>query len=622
VTPDTIAFAVRSLVRLGSAARDAYEQSVRNAAIKIGELPLPPITKDEALFGFFDVGDLRPRIEEGGDLHGLWVENAEHDMVPRDAAARDQLIAEQLKVIEQLPGDYQKSWIAQRFDQQRTASTLVKQWKDGTGPPTPAARLVLAFADVALDYVGANPGILGVGGNGEKLISALSANFRKMVPDVDKKDGWTANPAKGLFVERALTITLHAGLKTISENPGLLVEEEKYRDLLQNVVQPLATAFDKNPDERPHWIDVRDNLLGPMVEAALATLRGNQEAYFGAKFSPSTAVGAVTSALLGEATKGPLTDVFTAEGATRIYRAVLDVAVQNPRLFVGTDGPKSDAARDLLARVAKAVEDAPVPFDGHLATNVAIAAIEALQSNVPALLRIKDDAWRNVAGDMTKNVLDGLKAGLSKGGAQAVFDTLFTPAEAVQLLSIVMKQVAQTPGMVTGDGGRDETTALVAMIASAVTARGAELLTPADWLAVAQAVALEAARNPFRLIKIGQEPEQQLAGAVLQTILSAAAAGFPGGKRTEASLLFGQTLREVLMAAVEAAAGNAVKSLANLEGLRAFVLLLNAAAAQSPMQLGASEWIKLFKAHVAAVLDAGLPAGMTMDKLLLELEHR
>jgi hypothetical protein len=607
---------------LGSAARDAYEQSVRDTEITIGALPLPPVTKDEALYGFFDVADLRPRVEEGGDLHDLWVENAQHDMVPRDAAARDKLIAEQLKVIEQLPVDYKKSWIAQRFDQQRTAGTLVKQWKDGTGPPTPAARLVLAFADVALDFVGANPGILGIGGNGEKLISALSANFRKMLPDVDKKDGWTANPATGLFVERALTITLHAGLKTIGENPGLVVEEDKYRDLLHNVMQPLVTAFDKNPDERPHWIDVRDNLLGPMVEAALATLRGNPGAYFGAAFAPSTAVGAVTSALLGEATQGPLTDVFTPEGATRVYRALLDLAVQNPRLFVGSDGPKFDAARDLLAHVAKSMADTPAPFDASLGTNVAIAAIEALQSNVPALLRTKDDAWRNVAGDMTKSILDGLKAGLSKGGAQAAFDTLFTPGEAVQLLSIIMKQVAQTPGMVTGDGGGSEVEALVAMVASSATTRGAELLTTEDWLAVARAVAAEVARNPFRLIKAGQRPEEQLAGAVLQTILSAAAAGFPNGKRTGASLLFGQTLRQALMAAVDAAAGNAAKASANLQGLSDFVVLLNAAAAQNPMQIGASEWIRLFEAHVAAVLNAGLPAGMTQAALLSELEHR
>jgi hypothetical protein len=281
VTPDTVAFAVRSVVRLGSAARQAYEQSVRDATMRIQDLPVPIISNDEALFGFFDLGDQRPRIEDGGDLKDLWVEDRDGNMVPRDDAARDILVAEQLKILQQMPGDFRRSWISQRFQQEAMSGVLVKQWKDGTGPPTPAIRLVLAFTDVALDYVGSNPGILGVGGNGEKLITALSANFRKLLPDVDKKDGWKGKEATTFFVERALAITLHAGLKTISETPDLLVEEQHYRELLQNVVDPFVAGFDKNPDDRPSWIDIRDTLLGPVAEAALKTVRQNQEAFFG-----------------------------------------------------------------------------------------------------------------------------------------------------------------------------------------------------------------------------------------------------------------------------------------------------------------------------------------------------
>ncbi len=284
-------------MRLGSAARQAYEQSVRDAPLQISDLPVPIISDNEALFGFFDVGDLRQRIESGGDLHDLWIEDPNGNMVPRDDAARDILVAEQLKILQNLP-DFRRGWIAQRFQQEAMSGVLVKQWKDGTGPPTPAIRLILAFTDVALDYVGSNPGILGVGGNGEKLITALSANFGELLPDVDKKDGWKGKEATTFFVERALSITLHAGLKTISENPGLLVEEEHYRDLLQNVVDPFVHGFDNNPDDRPRWIDVRDTLLGPVAEAALKTVQQHQESFFGKKLSSNTAVGAVTSALL------------------------------------------------------------------------------------------------------------------------------------------------------------------------------------------------------------------------------------------------------------------------------------------------------------------------------------
>ncbi len=622
MTPDTIAFAVRSVVRLGSAARQAYEQSVRDAAMKIQDLQTPIITDDEALFGFFDVGDRRKRIDDGGDLHDLWKEDANHNMVPRDAGARDALIAEQLKILQQLPGDYRRSWISQRFRQEAMSGVLVKQWKDGTGPPTPATRLVLAFADVALDYVGSNPGILGVGGNGEKLITALSANFRKLLPDVDKKDGWQGHEATGFFVERALAITLHAGLKTISENPDLLVEEDHYRALLQNVVEPFVAGFDKNPNDRPQWIDVRDTLLGPVAEAALKTLQSWQEDFFGSKFSATTAVGAVTSALLGVASGEGIGDLFSPEGVVRLYQAGLDLAVKNPRLFVSASGPNADLARDLLVRVAGAVEKAPPQFDKKLVSDIAVAALDSLKVNVPGLLRIKDDAWRGVAGSLTEKVLSGLQRGLAAADAQQAFDTMFAPNEAVQLLSIVMKQVIQTPGMISGGQVSDEVQTLVATLATAITGRGAELLTQEDWIAIAQTVALEAAQNPGRLISLNAEPKQQLAGSMLDVLLGAAANSFPDGRRTNASLLFGPTLQQAAVLAIQAAAGNSGKAAGNLDGFKRFIQLLNATTEKNADRIGARDWLWLFDEHIADVLAGGLAAGMNAASLLADLEQR
>jgi hypothetical protein len=619
VTPDTVAFAVRSVVRLGSAARQAYEQSVRDAPLKISDLPVPIISDNEALYGFFDVGDLRQRIESGGDLHYLWIEDPDGNMAPRDDAARDILVAEQLKILQELP-DFRRGWIVQRFQQEAMTGVLVKQWKDGTGPPTPALRLILAFTDVALDYVGSNPGILGVGGNGEKLITALSANFRRLLPDVDKKDGWKGNEATSFFVERALSITLHAGLKTISENPGLLVAEEHYRDLLQNVVDPFVQGFDNNPDDRPRWIDVRDTLLGPVAEAALKTVQQHQESFFGKKLSSNTAVGAVTSALLGAAAEGDVGEVFTTEGVVRLYRSVLELSVKNPRLFVGADGPKSDIARDLLVRVAGAIQNAPPGIDKKLAGDVAIAAIESLKVNVPGLLRIKDDAWRNIAGDLTSTVLTGLQDGIGTGNARQAFETMFSTEDAVELLSIVMKQVVQTPGMIAGVKVSDEAQALVSVIASAIAAQGSELLTPEDWKAVAHAIAIEVARNPGRLISLGDSDQQQLAGSVLQVLLSTAAASFPGGKRTHASLLFGQTLREAAIMAIAAAAENSGKAAAHLDSLQTFAQVLNSIAEQE--RISAREWLWLFDSHVAEVLATGLQTGVTVASLLSELEQR
>ena len=43
---------------------------------------------------------------------------------------------------------------------------LVGQWATGKGPVTPESRVVLALADVALEYVGLAPQVLGIGGIG------------------------------------------------------------------------------------------------------------------------------------------------------------------------------------------------------------------------------------------------------------------------------------------------------------------------------------------------------------------------------------------------------------------------------------------------------------------------
>jgi hypothetical protein len=197
---------------------------------------------------------------------------------------------------------------------------------------------------------------------------------------------------------------------------------------------------------------------------------------------------------------------------------------------------------------------------------------------------------------------------------------LFSTEDAVELLSIVMKQVVQTPGMIAGVKVSDEAQALVSVIASAVAAQGSELLTPEDWKAVAQAIAIEVARNPGRLISLGDSHQKQLAGSVLRVLLSTAAESFPGGKRTHASLLFGQTLREAAIMAIAAAAENSGKAAAHLDSLQTFVQVLNGTAEQE--RISAREWLWLFDSHVAGVLATGLQTSVTVASLLSELEQR
>jgi hypothetical protein len=615
---DTVAFAVRSLVRLGAAARQTYDQAVRDAPIKIADLPLPAIDDDEALWGFFETSEFFGRIEQGGDLAPLWM-NDKGVMRPRDKEARQMLVAEQLKILEQIPPTPGENWIAERFSQQGASTILVHQWKSGTGPPTPATRLVLAFADVALDYVGSNPGILGVGGNGEKLISALSQNFRALLPDVDDREAWKNKGAKYFFVERALAITLHAGLKTIGENISLVVEQEHYQKLLQNVLAPLIKQLDDHPDSLPEWIDIRDTLLGPVAEAALKTLHDNQTAFLGGRFDPNEAAGAVTSALLQEAARGPLMESFGTDGLVRLYKAALGVAIKSPALFVDKQGPRADLAKELLVGIAGALQVSPPGFNEKLSTEIAVNVLDALANNAPSLLRLKDGAWSGVAGDLVRSILGGLKDGLAKGGPSEAFTNLFSSEETLKLISAIIQRVAKTPGLIGLPAANAEVQALVGALTVGLGQKGAVMLSAGDWIAIAEAAAAEVARNPLRLLKLGAKPEEQLLASVLQALLEKAAPAAADGKGRSGNVLFGDTLREAVVAAVIATAGNSVNASKNLGNLRDFVAVLNGLATDEAVRLGANEWLSLFKANVGSVLHSGAAAGLTPAKLLAGL---
>jgi hypothetical protein len=174
--------------------------------------------------------------------------------------------------------------------------------------------------------------------------------------------------------------------------------------------------------------------------------------------------------------------------------------------------------------------------------------------------------------------------------------------------------------MISAGKVSDEARALVATIARAIGAKGSELLTPDDWKAVAQTIAVEVARNPGRILSLGDRPDHHLADRILQVLLSAAAEASPDGGRTHASLLFGQTLREAAILAIRAAVGNSVKAATHLDALRTFIQILNETSAKG--QIGAREWLWLFDGHVAGILAKGLQSDLNVTSLLSELEQR
>lgn len=217
------------------------------------------------------------------------------------------------------------------------------------------------------------------------------------------------------------------------------------------------------------------------------------------------------------------------------------------------------------------------------------------------------------------SILGGLKDGLAKGDPASAFTNLFSTEDTLKLLSVVIQRVAKTPGLIGGPAASAEVQALVAALTVALGQKGAAMLSSDDWIAIAEAAVAEVARNPLRLLKIGTKPEEQLLASVVQALLAQAAPAAADGQGRSGNVLFGETLREAVVAAVIATAGNAVSAAKNLGAFRDFVAVLNGLATDEAVRLGAREWLSLFKANVGPALHLGAAAGLTPAKLLAGL---
>ncbi len=343
--------AVRATIRLVGAGDSALSQYVRDR-----DQLVPDANVDGLLFvsnavatrgAFGHDPAMQKLLEKDPALRAAWEKFQQHDKteipVLQKAIARQKLTEKYGSVT-----DAQLENLA--FGER------LRQWdpKDPNRPLEPWERFAVALADVALEFVGANPGILGVGGNGEKLIGAFAENVSELIPD----DG--AYGPQQFFGERVLGIVLRAGLQTVVDKPGFLFDETHLQQLVKNVATPVLAAFDNKAGlaEQVRWQNVVDAVLGPASSAAFKTLAENEKAFLGAKFDPEKAVGALTASLLKTVADNGLDDVFTKNGLIALYTSAVGVVADRPELFLGKSGDAKDKFfSDLLGGVAKVLRE-------------------------------------------------------------------------------------------------------------------------------------------------------------------------------------------------------------------------------------------------------------------------
>jgi hypothetical protein len=207
MSPQAIVFGIQSIMRLGNAARRAYQDKAIDADIVLPDIDTATLeTPQRALL------ILQDAILDGRLVEAEWT--GDHDLVNGNDASAAGLTA-QIRVIE----------IATKldagFEQSLTADGLavLSQWSSAANRQTPLGRIGIELADIALDYIGANPSLFGADGNGARLIKSVAVNLAELLPDADDPTAPGVNFASGairIFVESGLWAATNPGTTCVT----------------------------------------------------------------------------------------------------------------------------------------------------------------------------------------------------------------------------------------------------------------------------------------------------------------------------------------------------------------------------------------------------------------------
>lgn len=588
MNPALILFGIQSVIRLGRVTNDALEQWARDDEAIFPEIKEPDFNRVVFVTRFFNRPENKDYVlGDDAPYRNYW----ETPAVKRESTAIDTLFTLAVKIRVESSGDLNPTIVT-------GGAFLVKQWGPKQGPISPWARVILTAGDIALEYVSADPSILGLGGNGEKLISAYAKNLSDILPD-DGEFGPKEN-----FAQRLTGVFLRAGLNTISRNPEWLISEEHLQELISSSVKPLVEALPDTITEQLKWREVADAIMGPAASAALQTVAKHQMAFLGSDFKPDKALGAVTQSLFLEAAKDGLKDQFIREGLIGLYKAALNVAAEKPQLFLEGEGPKVDFARDLFSNFADVFRKSPPPFNGEVVVALAGASLEAVGNNVHRFVN-DTDPWGQTAADMVQSLIVKFKDALDMNKK---LNSVFSKEQLIELGRILLSRMAETPQMVLGSGN-EAWEGLLTAVAAAMKEDKNLLLTGNDWIQIVKTAADEAAANPARLFQLNpNDPEDILAAKLIGVVLKSAGEILKTQDLKGKTVLFGKTLREAIIIVLRATSGNPQDAQKTLTQIEELVKELNLFVAQNHNKFGNKEWLRLFRVLLGALLDGkGVP---------------
>ena len=594
--PELIFFVISSLIRVGTATRDALEQSARDKDFQIVVgLPIAPVASRFDEFFNLKSGLHRELTQKpNGPLAKYWVDDATGG-VPADTPEARGALFNALSGLKRPGFGTNTSWISLRTIDEEALVSVLSQWSNSDRPLDPWTRVALAVADVGLAYVGSNPGIVSAGSSGEVLLKALCANLSHLVDDI--QDGTQA-----YFLERLAAGVLQAGLQTLSDNAGALLTDKASQDLLNAVAKPLATLFSqavkaKDPATQLTLSTFRDTIFPQMVAAGLKAITDHQKELLGSAFDPASALGALSQGFLQALSLQPVSAL--AQGDPKawlpIYQSLLKSVAVSANLIVPGTTADDKLFQNLISEIATTLSTPPLPYKSDTAINLGLVIVDALQQNLPTRTQ---DPWILLVPSALNAVVQGLK------NTSVPINTL-AQNELSAVIRVVLAKVAATPGMITGNNSSTELQAIISSVASAMAQDKRFLISEEGWAEIAATAASAAAKNPGKLFNISDAtPKGQLASKLIAQVLASEATSL-SGVRAANVVLFGDTLVGAINDTLTAAADNAIGAATNIDEITALVNQLNKLVADPQKPISAADWSWLYRNLIKVAFDKG-----------------
>ncbi|MEL7481746.1 MAG: hypothetical protein AAGJ29_09290 [Pseudomonadota bacterium] len=513
----------------------------------------------------------------------------------------------------------------------------LKRWIDADSRRRDRAGLVVQLSGVALSYLSANPTRLGLRPQAENIVAAVSGS---LAAHFAANENEIANHAFTTGSRKRIgEMLLSASLQAAESHPEAFSESEPVQALIRAAASPLRVLNHENAladyTIGKRLSAIRDALRGPVGTSVLTTLYEQRQTLFDESYPErASAASIVTDAffegIVDMANDADLGALFRPTAFANLYPKVIAAVGARPGAFIRGEGHHISFGREFLTDLM----DALSPEGRRLAPDLTGAVFDlgiSLSQKHAKLFLVqeaqgfvsewvqteaagKTDPWALLQIRLAAQIADKMVSKFeSSESAKAILLAPTNQPFLLELVGTIAEQVAETPGMI-GSDINPEILRITEGIASFVASEHADLLTRADWRTVASRAVELSLANPGRVFGLNdQDPRQFFLTNLISRILSTAhtsllaqTSGVPQRERRPGGVLFGETLGQAMMIALQKSVTHLrTTDLANAEELViSLVTQLNdmSATERHGRQLSAEEWLFAFDWYLADVL--------------------